>query len=54
MTANYFFFFCLIATSDCGFCQSKGLRRYIGQGGTVIKTASANPAPNMYIVCENC
>jgi len=51
---NYFFFLDLVVTSECTFCQSSGLRRYIGHGGTVINAAMRNPAPKMYIVCENC
>lgn len=51
---NYFFFLDLTVTSDCDFCQSKGLRRYIGQGGTVIRAAITNPAARIYNVCENC
>lgn len=44
---DYFFFFNLVVTPDCGFCQCKGLRRYIGHGGIVISAAITNPAPRI-------
>lgn len=44
---DYFFFLNLVVTPDCGFCQSKGLRRYMGHGGTVIRAAITNPAPRI-------
>lgn len=44
---DYFFFLSLVVTSDCGFCQSNGLRRYIGHGGTVINAAITKPAPKI-------
>lgn len=47
MIHDYFFFLGLVVTSDCGFCQSNGFRRYIGHGGTVIKAAITNPAPKI-------
>lgn len=50
----HFFFLVLIGASICSFCQSKGLRLYIGHGGTVIIAAITKPAPRIKIVCENC